>query len=293
MGTHPKVINPKDMISSIRNFAFPEHILGGKDNPLQKLDIELRMQVIRVVPKEELDWKTAPRAAHVYVALKTYRKAFSHFIKIFSKFNKIGFPLGQEIYFVPNTMDSRIVTTKDRLCNVKKMRERQQKWLEKMNIIPTYTIAGIDLETKVTTQERPEEKTSMTLRQAVMGLKSIKQTDRNLFRAVDQNSREGRVYFLVNEKMESEARSIVMVLPLIFQEKYGPRIWTWFFKSAVDVVVGYTWTENDGVVAEEDEVLQETFASQTGLDEDDFKLEKGTCRVKFAKTVRTPNHSGN
>ena len=118
-----------------------------------------------------------------------------------------------------------------------------------MTIIPTYTIAGIDLETKVTTWENPEEKTSMTLRQAVMGLKSIEQPDRNLFRAVDQNSREGRVYFLVNEKMELEATSIVTVLPLIFQEKYGPRIWTWFFKSAADAVVGYTWNEKDGVVA--------------------------------------------
>ena len=136
MGSHPKAVNPKDMISAIKKFAFPEQVMTNKF-PLQNMDIELRMQLIRVAPKEEIDWKTAPRAVHVYVALKGYRKAFTHLIKIFSTFNKTGFPLGQEMYFVPNTMDSRIITTKNRVAEVLKMRERQKIWLEKMVIIPT------------------------------------------------------------------------------------------------------------------------------------------------------------
>ena len=77
MGTHPKAINPKDMISAIKKFAFPEQVIGKKF-PLQNMDMELRMQLIRVAPKEEIDWQTAPRAVHVYVALKGYRKEFTH-----------------------------------------------------------------------------------------------------------------------------------------------------------------------------------------------------------------------
>ena len=43
--------------------------------------------------------------------------AFSRILKIFSKHNTIGFPLGQEIWFVPNVIDQRIPTPKSRIIN--------------------------------------------------------------------------------------------------------------------------------------------------------------------------------
>ena len=116
MGTHHKVINPVDLIVSIEEFSFKPNKIETEiklNNLLKLLDIELRMQLIRITPNQQLDRKTSPRAAHVYVASKSFRKAFSYFKKKNIKFNKIGFPLGQEIYYMPNVMDSRIVTTKE------------------------------------------------------------------------------------------------------------------------------------------------------------------------------------
>ena len=163
-----------------------------------------------------------------------------------------------------------------------------------MKIIPTYTIAGIDVPVKVTTPESIGEKTYMTLRQAVMGIKSTKQPEMNLFRAVDQNAIEGRVYFLTNEKVETEARAVVTVLPLIFEARYGPCIWRWFFELAKDAVTGYSWNEKDGVLAEEDTLLKETFEKGTlGIEEEQEIETKIKCKVTFASSVRTPGNTGN
>ena len=74
---------------------------------------------------------------------------FCHLVKIFSKFNKIGFPLGQEMYFVPNTIDQRIATSRNRITNVNKMRDRQKIWLDKVNIIQSYSIAALDIPIKM------------------------------------------------------------------------------------------------------------------------------------------------
>ena len=90
-----------------------------------------------------------------------------------------------------------------------------------MRIIPTYTIARIYIPVKITIAEKLEEKTYITLRQAVMGIKSTEHPGMNLFRAVDQNTREGRVYFLTNVKVETDNRAVATVLPLIFQEKHN------------------------------------------------------------------------
>ena len=56
MGTHPKVVNPGDLIKSIKDFSFVENAKEkGQDNPLKLLDIEIRMQLIRIQSNEKLD----------------------------------------------------------------------------------------------------------------------------------------------------------------------------------------------------------------------------------------------
>ena len=128
-----------------------------------------------------------------------------------------------------------------------------------MKIIPTYTIAGIDVPVRVTTTESLGEKRYMTLRQTVMGIKSTEHQEMSLFRAVDQNAREGRVYFLTNEKVETETRAVITVLSLIFEAKYGVRIWGCFFEWAKDAATGYSWNEKDGVKVEEDDILETNY----------------------------------
>ena len=120
MGSHPKIINQEDLKTAIKNFTFPKDLCKNR-NPIKDTDIEIRTQIIRVEQREKIDYKNdPPRAAHIHVPLKGFRKTFCHLVKIFSNYNKIGFPLGQEMYFVPNTIDPRIAISKERMSNVKK-----------------------------------------------------------------------------------------------------------------------------------------------------------------------------
>ena len=112
-----------------------------------------------------------------------------------------------------------------------------------MVIIPTHNIVALDRATKVIKEASEGEDEGkinhITLREAIMGLKSTEDNNMNLFRSVDQNTEIGRVVFVVNQKVETEAREVITVLPLILEKKYGGRIWTWFMKEAAEAVVGY------------------------------------------------------
>ena len=142
MGTHPKSVNAGDLEEQIKSFKFQEELDNNLKNP--EFDIELRMQAIRINKDENIDWKTATQASHVHVAAKNRRTAFSRILRIFSKHNDVGFPLGQEIWFVPNVIDQRIPTPKSRIANAAKMRERQRIFTQVSEIIPTHDIAALD-----------------------------------------------------------------------------------------------------------------------------------------------------
>ena len=88
-----------------------------------------------------------------------------------------------------------------------------------MVTIPTYNIASLDRDTKVIQEIEEEGRgNNITLREAIMSSKSLKYKNINLFRSVDQNTEIGRVVFVVNKKIENEARSVIMVLPLILEK---------------------------------------------------------------------------
>ena len=121
MGSHPKAVNAADLELAIKKFRFPEDFTG---KPMIEYDVEIRVQAIRISRAEEINWKTATRAAHIHVPVAKNRSLFMRFLKMFNKKNELGFPLGQELWFVPSTTESRIVQTKSRALNVSKMRDQ-------------------------------------------------------------------------------------------------------------------------------------------------------------------------
>ena len=109
MGSHPKLVNPRDLEEVIKKFCFPDETeLKEKF----KLDVEVCSQAVCIYKGEEIDWKVATRAAHIHVALDNNRKVSARILRIFSLANELGFPLGHEYWFVPNTIDSRIPSPK-------------------------------------------------------------------------------------------------------------------------------------------------------------------------------------
>ena len=94
MGSHPKSVNHKDLEIAMKNFRFTVDFTGTMIVPF---GVECRAQVIRITKSEALDWKTATRAAHLYVAVDNNRQLFMRFLIFVSKQNELGFPPGSGI----------------------------------------------------------------------------------------------------------------------------------------------------------------------------------------------------
>ena len=161
----------------------------------------------------------------------------------------------QELWFMPSTTESRIVQTKARVVNATEMQYQQIAFLDRMVIILAYYMATLD---EVVPTKSPLGVTSrISLRQAVMALKSNELPELNLFHSVDHNAFIGRVFFVCHSKLELEAQAVVPSFALIMETKFGPRVWRWLSHSAKYTIVGYNWTEENGVVSEEDNILQD------------------------------------
>ena len=148
-----------------------------------------------------------------------------------------------------------------------------------MVIIPAYHIASLD--EAVQSKRISGEANVISLRQAVMALKLNEFPDLNLFQSVDQNAFEGRIFFVCHSKLESEAQAVVPILALIMETKFGPRAWRWFFHSAKDAIIGYSWTEETGVTSEEDLILEDTWSKGTiGLFDEDISEDDASSTPK-------------
>ena len=64
----------------------------------------------------------------------------------------------------------------------------------------------------------------ISLRQAETALKSKEFPDLNLIQSVDHNASAGRVFFVCHSKLTSEVQTMVPILALIMETKFGPRV---------------------------------------------------------------------
>jgi hypothetical protein len=96
-----------------------------------------------------------------------------------------------------------------------------------------------------------------------------------LFIAIDENLTGGsyEVVFTVHKDRYDEANTLVPLLCLILEEKYGKKIWEWFTDDAKRVVTKYRWDKDVNKV-----VLIDPDDEGDGLDLDsDDEYTKAIC----------------
>ena len=120
----------------------------------------------------------------------------------------------------------------------------------------------------------------------------------DLLRSVNQNTKVGRVFFVINKKVEVEAKSVIMILPLIFEKIKGKSmdmVHKRSHRSSSRIYLG----QKDGVIAEEDETLRATFQlGKLGLMEEEIGDEKlvikqGIGKLRFDTAIRISDNPGN
>jgi hypothetical protein len=146
---------------------------------------------------------------------------------------------------------------------VKKSVSKQKYFLQKTQSATSYTIIALDY---------VDPHVGMSLHEILMGLRSNKEPEKNLFLNVDVHIYNQTVTLLFHNDLAQEAMTAIPALPVILEAKFGPRIWAWFSEEAKEHAIGYYWDPRTGLKSTDDDRLGEMlgdWGADWGSDDDD------------------------
>jgi hypothetical protein len=268
LGSNGLCLNPRDLEAALE--MLPE---------LQGIPLEIRMEAIRTDKGKQ----TGVKAAHVLTPWDKALKCRIAMNRIYSKQSKRGYPLGKDMRFIPNILDTRFITTPKTKMKVVKSVSKQKHFLSKTQTATSYTIIGLDY---------VQPNIGKSLREILMSIRSNLDPEKNLFLNVDEHMYTSTVTFLFHEDFTQEAMKAIPAIPVILEAKLGPRVWSWFLEEAKHHSEGYYWDKKNGLQSHEDERLQEILGDwgrDWGSDNDDDKsttsTASGVSRVEPFKIV--------
>jgi hypothetical protein len=280
LGSHPATMNLKDMEQ-----ALSQHPL------MRDIPIELRNQSIKLNPQEKIDPDQAVKAVHVYTDFFLATKCRQALNSIYgSSSRKETLPLGKLLRFVPNIADGRYLCTTATRSSVVALKSKQKRFLAQTKTMTNYTIRELDYVI-------PELK--LSLRAALTYLRSASNNDRNLLISVDNYTNSPNVVFVFHQDVESEARTIIPLLPIVLEAELGPLIWQWFTDEAKDDTRGFYWDPDDKQVksVEEsgyahmvtDQYLQDNWGDNSDIEDETEDNPQGTSQPGFTFNFTTIN----
>ena len=272
LGSNGLCLNPRDLEAALE--LLPE---------MQGIPLEIRIEVIRT----EKGKQSGVKAAHVLTPWDKAMKCRLAMNRIYAKQSDRGYPLGKDMRFIPNILDTRFITTTKTKMKVLKSVSKQKHFLAKTQTATSYTIMGLDY---------VQPNIGSSLREIIMGIRSNTDPEKNLFLNVDEHMYTSTVTFLFHEDFTQEAMTAIPALPVILEAKLGPRIWQWFSEEAKQHAEGYYWNEETGLQSQEDERLSTILGdcgNDWGSDDDDDKSTASTAsnlsRIEPFKIVTDSN----
>jgi hypothetical protein len=147
--------------------------------------------------------------------------------------------------FVPNIANNRFPTTQSRVRDVVKMVGKQKKIVNEASGIHTDTICGLHYYVP---------QIGYTLCQILMSMRSANDPETQLFMVVDERMWSTyAVTFTVHKDRKAEANSLIPLLNVVMEAKFGARIWEWFTDTAKDASQGYMYDNENGRLKHTDE----------------------------------------
>ena len=218
-----------------------------------KNQIDIRFQAIKLRSGERITPENTTKASHIYAGNKNAKTTLRLLKNIYRLNNEEGYPLGKVMRVVTNTSDPRSAVSPRMRINAETLRSKQRMFENSIQTLPSHYIQSLDL-------FLPSIGTS--LRQAIMGIKTSASTSKSLFISTDTDS-WGRVIFTFHKSKDTEAASIIPVLPVYLAHHYGARAWSWFNQEAKEELADYFYDEESGEIK-----CQEDQYSQELIDED-------------------------
>ncbi len=248
LGSHPTVLNPRDLEEALS--LLPE---------MKDIPIEVRIDWVSIDKGDKLGLK----AAYILCEWENALLCRRTLNKIYGK-TVNEYPLGRNMRFVPNTTDQRFITTHSTRKKVEASVKKQRLFVANVSSSVSYIISDLDYY---------EAGTKMTLREALMQMRSKAFPARNLFLAVDTSWNTKFVSFLFKKDLAGEVNEMLPALPLVLQAKLGSEVWNWFNDEAQKNTAGYWWDPKRGVRAQGDDELDswgDSMESDDGIEESGY-----------------------
>ena len=173
------------------------------------------------------------------------RKARSALNYIYGGQNSAGYPLGRKMVFVTNPFDTRFPMTTVSKARYHGSIAKQRAWERKIIVFRIQGIRGLDYPIP--------EAHNKTLQQVIMSTTSELHGKR-IF--VGANIAWGcNIDVAYREEDDEEASEFIEAMPLILEQEYGPRIWSWFTDKVSAKLQGCRWSPQTGLINAEDEEI--------------------------------------
>jgi hypothetical protein len=255
LGGIPETANLTDMKEACENHPL-----------LKDFQIEARSQVIRVFPgRQNTPVHLQVKAIHIIGDDKLTAKGRKAFNNVFGSRNDSGYPQQRVMRFVPNIADNRFPATQGRVKDVVKMMGKQKKIMKDAKTIYTYTICSLHFYVP---------QIGYTLCQILMSMRSTYEPETQLFMAVDERTYGSyAVAFTVHKDRMAEATSLIPILNIVMEAKFGVRIWEWFTDTAKDASQGYVYDPKTGRIRNKDEENEDDESSIESEADNEFVIE--------------------
>jgi hypothetical protein len=226
---------------------------------LKEFQLEARVQVIKLMAgKQDTPLDMQVKAIHIIGDDTLTAKGRKALNQTFGS-RTPGYPQQRPAKFIPNAADTRFPVTQQRLRDIVKMIGKQKKIMKLAKPLNTDTICGLHYLV-------PE--LGYTLCQILMSMRSPKNPEIQLFMAVDERSFGGYgVTFTVHADRLTEATTLIPLLSVVLEAKFGPRIWNWFTDQAKEASQGYVYDTENGCLKNIAEDESDVSSIESGEDE--------------------------
>jgi hypothetical protein len=252
LGSTPDSCNINDM--KMMHEAHPD--LG--------IECEPRPQNIRLYPgKNTIPSDQQVKAIRIYVASDNVTKARQAYNQVYGSGNTGGYPGGQMLCFIPDISDPRYPASMQTRSKVIRMMSKQKHLLESTVAIPTSTIAGLHVF---------DEEIGMTLCQILMSLRLGDAQDVPMFLSVEERQwGASSVVFSVKRDRLHEANSVIPLLCVIIEAKFGTRSKQWFTEDARITSEGFYWDNSTQQLKQSEDAAT--------VDDDEFSIDSNDSYV--------------
>jgi hypothetical protein len=205
-------------------------------------DVEVKPDKVLLEPEERKETKRYfPKAAHIYCAKEDAERLTRKLKMIFNLKTSINKPDGKDLWFVRTVLEPGFPIKPGTKEKTSKARDGQMAYVRKLDSVIIPFCHDLDLEIQCALLD--EETRRLSLQEIFMCWRSSIVTDQSLFTSADRDYR-GRVRVTFLRALKKEAHMIVSYLPILLEERFGPRVWGWFDKEAAQESLGNAYFDS-------------------------------------------------